>query len=57
MIMDWNCYRKRHLDQEDYQNDVKLGAACSRWLAQAVRRLIYLPFLFHIGKCLPFIVN
>jgi len=57
MIMDWNCYRKRHLGQEDYQNDVKLGAACSRWLAQAVRRLIYLPFLFHIGKCLLFIVN
>ena len=57
MIMDWNCYTKRHLGQEDCENNLKLGAACSGRLAQAVRLLICLPFLFHTGKCLLFIVN
>jgi hypothetical protein len=44
MIMDWDCYRKRHLGQEDCENNLKLGAACSRRLAQAVR--LVCPFFF-----------
>jgi hypothetical protein len=57
MIMNWNCYRKRPLGQEHCENNLKFGAACSHRLAQVVRLLICLPFLFNAVKCLHLTVN